>query len=280
MSLLAAAIAKGSGSLISGGLKLIGSAKQLQAQKQISRGLRKANNQYREDLIALSESLSDRPQLEIDDSAVKEQVSRARRSQITAGGRSIGEEAMRDSVRQSTADAVARGRSTGGSTADLLSFAAAATTDERSAMSQIDAESASRRERSLFAAEDRLNQALSREQEFNRWRDNAIYQDELAAFNQQLAMDEKIAGAGYDMTMSELTQKGALADTKAAMWGAIGDTVEGVGTGVGDLFMAQDNINTTAAGAKPSSSQPSVTQSRYNVSRDRSKQRLSRSQRD
>lgn len=243
-----AIIAQGGGSLISGGLKLIGSAKQLQAQKAISKGLRNANNQYRENLMALSESLSDRPQLEIDDSAMREQVSRARRSQITAGGRSIGEEAMRDSVRQSTADAVARGRSTGGSTADLLSFAAAASTDERSAMSQIDAEAASRRERSLFAAEDRLNQALSREQEFNRWRDNAIYQDELAAFNQRLAMDEKIAGAGYDMTMSELAQKGALADTKAAMWGAIGDTVEGVGSGVGNLLMAQEQINANAGG--------------------------------
>ena len=243
MSLLAAGIAQGAGALIGGGLRLVGSAKQLKAQKRIGRQLSGANKAYMEQLQGLSDRLDDRPQLEIDDSAVTEQVNRARRSQITAGGRSIGEEAMRDSVRQSTADAIAQGRGAGGSTADLLSFASAARVDEQRAMSGIDAESASRRERSLFAAEERLNSALSKQQSFNQWRDQALYQDELNAFNQKLQMDQGIAGTGYDLRMGELSQQGAIADSKAAMWGAVGGIAEGIGSGASNLFMAQGEID-------------------------------------
>lgn len=249
MSLLAAATAVQAGaSVVSGGLKLIGSAQQLRAQKQITRGLKKANSEYVTDLISMSEKLNERPELKFDDSAIQEQVSRARRAQITAGGRSIGEEARRDSVRQSTADSVARARGTGGSTADLLSFASAAKADEMRAMSGIDAEAASLRERSLFAAEDRLNAALAREQEFNRWRDQSINQDRLAAFNQELEMQGTIADARYNARTSNLAQRGALANSKAAMWGAVGDVAGSVVSGVGNLMEVQDQINRKAKG--------------------------------
>lgn len=111
---------------------------------------------------------------------IEEIVSNAREQQKMAlSGRMTGAEMMRDTVRQTGADAFARARNVGSTGLDLLGAIGAIQGGENEAMRSVDIEELNRRQSAIDFANERVNQALSERITFDRdvrnfERDNAL----------------------------------------------------------------------------------------------------------
>lgn len=100
---------------------------------------------------------------------IEEIVSNAREQQKMAlSGRITGAEMMRDTVRQTGADAFARARNVGSTGLDLLGAIGAIQGGENEAMRSVDIEELNRRQSAIDFANERVNQALSERITFDR----------------------------------------------------------------------------------------------------------------
>lgn len=151
------------------------------------------------------EQISNLPQLEISTNQIDQSFSDAQRNLEFQYGRSLGEEQARDSVRESTADLLGRARNIGGSTLDLLGFAAESTDRERVAFRDIDIAS-------INARESRINQAMNRLQSVGLSRADFIRNKELSEYQDQFNRQQMLANLGIESgtTLSEVEYQNAI----------------------------------------------------------------------
>lgn len=237
MSLLTAGIDMGV-STTAAGLRFIGAKKNIQNARRSRSKLKAANAKYLDGFDDLITMIDGAPQMEFDDSAVTEQVSSARQGIVDAQGRVVGDEIMRDSVRQSTADVVSRSGNVGGSTADRLGAISAASADETRAMSQIDAQTSSRRSQNIQAARTRMAGAIREKDNFNRWRSRAEYQDQMSRFGMKMDVTKGKQDAELNSAYSVIEQDNAINSANAALWDFGADSLSSLGTGMGSLIDA------------------------------------------
>ena len=200
---------------ILGGRKRKKAAQQLaDRQRAAAEELRLANEEnfsrLRDTFQGAFESISNLPELEISTDQIDQVFSDAQRSAELQFGRSLGEEQARDAVRETTADSLGRARNIGGSTLDLLGFAADTADRERLSMRDIDRSS-------ISAREERISRALERVQSVGLQRADFIRDKELAEYQQRFDVQKMLADLGIQAgtTLSEVQNRNDLSMIEA-----------------------------------------------------------------
>lgn len=149
---------------------------------------------------------------------VNELVSRAKQGEQQAQyGRLTGAEMQRDTVRQSTADALARARNVGGTGLDLLGAIGAIQGAENQAMRDVDITELNRRQSAIDQATQRVDRALSQRMAFDQDARNYQRQAALAEFDASRQAEMFELGALRDAQLAEFNaqRQGQLAEFDA-----------------------------------------------------------------
>lgn len=181
------------------------------------------------------------PELDIDTSMQDSAYADAQRAAESSFGRSAGEEIARDVTRQSTADSIARARTSGASVADLLGFTGQAEARERDAMQGIDAQSMVMRENRISDSLNRLAAAGAQRADFYNKKEMSEFQSDLnksmtiADFRRQAGMT--IADIGRQNSLDIISARTNLAQARAAKKGMQAGNTEAILGGLGQSAM-------------------------------------------
>ena len=250
-----AAIGISLGSKLLGGL--FGGRKRKRAARRLAEAQRKAREaiaeagkkryaSLRSSFQGAFAELQSLPELDIDTTFAEQAYADARNNADSQFGRSLGEEMARDSVRETTANAIGRARQVGGSTADLLGSISDITDQERVSMRDIDFASIGAREERIQNAMSRLEGAAARRADFFRSKELAEFQADTARREQfanfklnqgstlsdaQYQIDMTNAQAGLDASKAAANVDRVSAQNISNTFGTIGDAFGKLGFG-------------------------------------------------
>ena len=234
MSLLAASLAmKG----LSIGTNLLAQKRLKDQAADTLNKLKGIKQNYMSDYGDVLSAAEDSPKLNIDRSLFDAMEEFARNESIAREGRAFGDEQMRDTVRQSSSDALGRAMNVAGSGADALAAVSEVSAREMDALNKVDVQSLQNRYSAIQESKNRLLDAT---------RDKAVFNQraDLMEFNANRQREQYInelklgrAEAMKDFGFLEAGQEGALASAGAEMLGGVGDMLSGVGTGLLDAYM-------------------------------------------
>lgn len=204
-------------------LNFIGQKKAAKSAKEIYEDLKKKNDDI---LARQTELIAERPLLDVDRTYYDDAVSTAQYDSASSGGRVAGEEQMRDSVREASANALASTNKTLTGGADAIAAISSIQEGENSAMRGVDMDVQRQRNENIETAKRRLYGVLDDRAKFNYGADMAEFShNEMGAYDAQLSLLD-IEKMLYDQ---QLAQKGAAAGANAQIWTNTGNTLMTMG---------------------------------------------------
>lgn len=216
-------------------MNLIGQNRLKNQAKQARRDLTSANNKALSAYDDYYTQLEGQETLNMDRSLYDAIQNAAQNQAIAMQGRATGVEAMRDSVRQSTADAIATNLNVAGSGTDALSAVSQLTGGENKAMNRIDSQAAQQRIGQMNTANGRLMQAMNQKAAFNTKADLLEFQSRQSKANRLAEAQLNRANMERDFTLGVISQDGAIANAGAAMWGTLGQAASSIGGTLGQI---------------------------------------------
>lgn len=216
-------------------MNIIGQNRLRQQSKQAGRDLRAANNKALSAFDDAYAYLEEQPNLNIDRSMYDALEQFARSEAIASEGRATGEEAMRDSVRQQTADTIGRSLNVAGSGTDALGVVSEATANEANQMNRVDAQVAQQRLQQVAQGKNRLMGAMRENAAFNQKADLLEFQDRNRRAQQLADLQMRRANMERGFTTDLISQDAATAAAGAAMWGTAGQALGAIGGTLGQI---------------------------------------------
>ena len=231
---------------------LFGGISRRNAQRDLARrsekNLRETKKMWEQNIAETSDvykeafaDMQNLPELDIDTTFQDQAFSAAKRSAERQFGRGAGEEIAADLIRQSTADAVGRGRQAGGSIADILGFVSDVETRERRQMSQVGSSAIQERNRRLEGAMGRLERAAQQRAGFYQQKEMAEFDQEYkriartAQFKQEAGLS--LSSLRAQMGQSLINARNQVAQSQAALSASSGAMFESILGGVGSSIM-------------------------------------------
>lgn len=202
--------------------------------------LKGANQNALDQFDDLFASINEQDTLSVDRSLMAAYEEAARSEAIAMNGRAFGDEMARDSVRQASANALSTGLNMSGTGADSLAILSDTYQSELNALNQVDMQSAQARYGAIAEAKQRLLNATRENAMFNHRADLMEYNDRLRKQQQLASLKMDRLGMERDFSMSEISQEGAIAQAKAAMWNSLGNTASSIGGTMFDIYSSSE----------------------------------------